>query len=186
MKPLTILAVLVFLAGCATTSIKPSAASNPPPSKTFNQYAEYAVFPAVLAAEYADHDANKAAAKKIQENLDLRLNPLIAVWKKPSKPAATGTLEIRPTIKQVKFINNAARFWTGAMAGSSAVVLTLEIKEKETGMVIATPEFFNHALGNGFSLGYNDNMMLVHITEQVETYLKYNYEAAVGGPTGKD
>jgi len=186
MKTLTLLAVLVLLAGCATTGIKPSAAINPPPAKPFNQYADYVVYPAILAAEYADHDANKAAAKKIQENLDLRLSPLIAVWKKASKPAVIGMLEIRPTIKQVKFINNAARFWTGAMAGSSAVVLTLEIKEKDTGLVIANPEFYNHAMGNGFSLGYNDNMMLVHITEQVETYLKYNYEAAVGGPTGKD
>ena len=186
MKILTLLAVLVLMAGCATTDIKPSAMSNTAPKKSFNQYTDYIVYPIVLAADYAEADANKAATKKIQENLDIRLNALIAGWKKTPNSSANGTLEIKPTIKQVKFVNNMARFWSGVMSGSSAVVLTLEIKEKETGMVIATPEFFNHALGNGFSLGYNDNMMLVHITEQVETYLKNNYEAAIGGPTGKN
>jgi hypothetical protein len=183
MKKLTILAVLILLTGCATTDIKPSALSNPPPSKSFNQYADYTLDPIILAPAYADYDANKAAAKKIQENLDMRVNALIAEWKKTPNASATGTLEIRPTIKQVKFVNNTARFWSGKLAGSSAVVLILEIKEKETGAVIATPEFYNHAMGNGFSLGYNDNMMLVHVTEQVETYLKDNYGATVGGPT---
>jgi hypothetical protein len=186
MKKLTILAVLILLSGCATTDIKPSASNNPPPSKSFNQYADYTLYPVVLAPEYADYDANQAAAKKIQENLDMRVNALIAEWKKTPNSSVTGTLEIRPTIKQVKFVNSMARFWSGVMAGSSAVVLILEIKEKETGAVIAMPEFYNHALGNGFSLGYNDNMMLVHITEQVEAYLRDNYASAVGGPTEKD
>jgi hypothetical protein len=186
MKKLTILAVLILLTGCATTDIKPSALRNPPPSKSFNQYADYTLYPIILAPEYADYDANQAAAKKIQENLSMRVNELIAEWKKTPNASVTGTLEIRPTIKQVKFINSTARFWSGVLAGSSAVVLILEIKEKETGAVIATPEFYNHALGNGLSLGYNDNMMLVHITEQVETYLRDNYVAAVGGATGQE
>jgi hypothetical protein len=186
MKKLTILAVLTLLTGCATTDIKPSVLKNPPPGKSFNQYADYVLDPVILAPAYMDYDANQAAAKKIQENLDMRVNALIAEWKKTPNASSTGTLEFRPTIKQIKFINSTARLWSGVMAGSSAVVLIVEIKEKETGTVIATPEFYNHALGNGFSLGYNDNMMLVHITEQVESYLKDNYAAAVGGPTGKE
>ncbi len=97
------------------------------------------------------------------------------------------TLVLKPRIKQIKFISGGARFWAGAMAGSSAVVMSVEIVDKENGKIIAHPDFYQHAnaMGGAWSFGSTDNIMLVRITEIIDAYLKANYASAVGGATGQ-
>ena len=76
----------------------------------------------------------------------------------------------------------------GAIAGSSAVIIRVTISEKETGRVIATPEFFARAaaMSGSHSFGAADNVMLIRVAGRLTDYLRVNYSAAIGGPTGAD
>ena len=88
----------------------------------------------------------------------------------------------------MKFVSGKARFWGGAFAGGTAVLMTVKLSDAATGEVIAEPEFYQHAnaMGAAYSFGGTDKAMLGRTAELMANYLKANYEAAVGGPTGKE
>lgn len=180
----------VAFSGCATQvkSTVVNTARNPAPAEKFADFTRFELAPLAMPAPYAGQRANEAAKKKIQENVDLRLIPLIASWNRLGAAKPARTLVIEPTITEIKFINGGVRFWTGAMAGSSMVVLDTRITEKETGRVIAKPEFYARAaaMAGAWSVGGADNAMLVRIANRLSDYLTVNYDAAVGGVTGAD
>ena len=120
--------------------------------------------------------------------MDARLNAVITAWNLVGAEQAPRTLLIEPTITEIKFINGTARFWAGALAGSSMVVVQTRITEKETGQLIAEPEFYARAaaMAGAWSIGGADNAMLTRIANRVADYVTANYDAAVGGVTGAD
>lgn len=179
-------AVALITAGCATTYISTDSTTNPPPHEAFASFQHFEVSPIEMGAPYAGQEANDKALVKIQENLDLRLEPLINGWNAKASGTGGRTLLIEPRIKDIKFINATSRFWGGAMAGSSAVVMIVRFTDKATGTVVAEPEFFQRAaaMGGAWSFGATDNNMLVRITELASGYIHDNYAEAVGGPTG--
>jgi hypothetical protein len=185
-----ILSLGLAFGGCATQvkSTVVTTARNPAPAEKLAAFSRFELAPIVLLAPYAGQEGNEAAKKKIQESVDARLVPLIASWNQvgASKPART--LVIEPTITEIKFINGTARFWAGAMAGSSIVVIEARITEKETGRVIAKPEFYARAaaMAGAWSMGGADNAMLARIANRLCDYVSANYDAAVGGATGAD
>ena len=119
---------------------------------------------------------------KIQETLDAKLNALVANWSR----GAGDTLIIEPRVRELKFVSGANRVLAGAMAGSSAVRITVKLTDKSSGRVIAEPEFYQRAAAYGaaYTFGAMDNSMLSRISTVVEEYLLRNYNQAVGGPTG--
>lgn len=194
-SPLSALPLLVgvalLFAGCATT-ITSNRATNPPPAEAFVKFNRFELAAVILLPPYAGQPANERALLKIQENLSARMTPVFASWTAavaPSAaPAAVRTLLVESVVAEIKFINGNARFWAGAMAGSSAVILRAKLTEKETGKVIATPEFYARAsaMGGAWSFGATDNVMLTRIGDRLADYLAANFPQAVGGPTGVD
>jgi len=181
-----VLAVALLAGGCVT-HIHSDVTQNPPPAERFSAFNRIELPPLAIAAPYAGQDANEAAAKKIQENVDARMKPLLATWNaREASPART--LLVQATISEIKFISGGKRFLTGAFAGSSAVKLSARITEKETGRVIATPEFYARAaaMGGAWTFGGTDNAMLVRIANRLADYLQANYDQAVGGPSGAE
>lgn len=178
---------LLIATGCAT-HIKVDDTRNPAPKEAFNAFTRFEVQKVTLAPAYAGQEANERAWKKIQENVDTNLGDTVSAWNKAGEGKPVRTLVVAPQITEVKFINGNARFWAGAMAGSSAVVMRVTITEKETGLVIATPVFYARAsaMGGTWTFGATDNIMLTRIAGNFTDYLKNNYPAAVGGPTGVD
>ena len=175
----------VALAACATTYIMPTTTTNPPPSEKLAGFSSFELQPIALAAAYQGSNANDKAAAKIQEHLTQRLNPLISAWKRESGANAR-TLVISPRIEHIKFIGGGARFWAGALAGSSAVIMKVRLQDKATGQVIAEPEFFQRAaaMSGSWTIGGQDNAMLSRVADLISNYLSGNYDAAVGGPSG--
>lgn len=188
----SILVAMVALtcSGCATKvkSNVTQTARNPAPAEKFSAFTRFELKPVALAAPYAGQEANEAALKKIQENADARLIPLVADWNKRAAAQPARTLVIQPTVTEIKFINGTARFWTGALAGSSIVVIETRFIEKETGRQIAKPEFYSRAaaMSGAWSFGGADNAMLVRIANRLADYVAGNYDAAVGGATGAE
>jgi hypothetical protein len=125
-----------------------------------------------------------AAFAKIDEHLQEQIPALTAGWEKPDQNSRT--LIIEPSLVDLKFVDGASRFFAGSFAGSSAVVMKLQLVDKETNQLIGDPEFFQRAaaMGGAWSVGGTDNGMLSRIVSISADYLRNNYANAVGGPTG--
>lgn len=183
---LTIAAAL--FAGCAT-KITSDVVQNPPPAEKLSNFTHFEMLPLRLVPPYAGQAPNEVALVKIQENVDARMQSTLATWNsRDHGPAATRTLVIEPVIDEIKFISGGKRALAGAYAGSSAVILRAHLKDKETGAIIASPEFYAKAaaLGGAWSFGGTDNAMLVRIANRLSDYLIANFDAAVGGPSGAE
>lgn len=172
----------LFLTACVTT-IDSTETTNPPPAEKFSAFSCYEVKPIQGATE--EVTGQTAAMQKIQDNIDEKLKPRIDDWNKESCTDQRGrTLVIEPMVTEMKFVGGAKRVFAGAFAGSSAVILKATFTEKETGAVIATPEFYSKssAMAGAYSFGGNDNAMLGRIANSLAHYTFTNHEEAVGGP----
>lgn len=164
----------VLVSGCATTISKPTAAPQPCKEK-LGTFAAVEMEQVTLAPACAGADANQKAAKKINDLLTTSMKsifPGIKVVEKAEGAPAAKTLLIRPVIKEIKFIGGAARFWVGAMAGSSAVLMQVDYVNRNTGDVLASSQFYRaaSAFGGGMSMGGSDNMMLSEIVQDITLY----------------
>jgi hypothetical protein len=186
--PLHVLVLAGLLSGCAT-HISTSITQNPPPAERFSNFNRFEMTAIALAPPYAGQGANEKALRKIQEDVSVRMVPALKDWNAAGASGSPArTLLIEPTVTEIKFIGGGARVWAGAMAGSSAVLMTARITEKETGRVVATPLFYARAeaWGGAFTFGVTDNLMLLRIADRLCDYLLANYTEAVGGVTGQD
>ncbi len=177
-----------WAAGEVVEYIEAKNLNNPPPSVQLDSFDRFEIAPIAMVDPYAGQPANEQAKQRLQANLDERVPPVLAEWNaKEAKSSPPRTLRIEPTIRHVKFVSGKARFWAGALAGGTAVLMTVKLSDAATGEVIAEPEFYQHAnaMGAAYSFGGTDKAMLVRVTDMVANYLKSNYIAAVGGPTGK-
>jgi hypothetical protein len=178
-----------WAAGDVVEYIEAKGTSNPPPSVALEAFDRFEIAPITMVDPYAGQAANEQAKERLQINLDERVPPLLAEWNaKPEKNQPPRTLKIEPSIRHVKFISGKARFWAGAFAGGTAVLMTVKLSDAASGEVIGEPEFYQHAnaMGAAYSFGATDKAMLVRTTDLIANYLKANYATAVGGPTGKD
>lgn len=191
LRPLVVplFALFALLASGCVTNIKTDLLQNPPPAEKFANFNRFEIAKITLVPPYAGQDANERALIKIQENLDARMKPLLESWNTKGAAATPArTLLIEPVATEIKFISGGKRFFAGAMAGSSAVILKVKITEKETGKVIGEPLFYARAAAyaGAFSVGGADNAMLVRIANRLSDYVQGNYDQAVGGRTGQD
>ena len=175
--------VSLTLVSCIT-NIHPSRETNPPPAEPFSSFSNFVLEPATVSPDAGEVDPD--AVNKIQQNLDEHIRPLLKTWRDNAQAGETsGTLVMTPTIMQLKYVSTGTRFWEGAYAGSSAVVMTLRIVEQGSGKEIADPEFYQRAeaMGAAYSFGATDKDMLARIAEITARYLHENYSQAVGGST---
>ena len=172
-------------AGSVVDYVEPKNQSNPPPAMPLDAFQRFEITPIAMDAPYAGQSGNEAAKTSIQANLDLRAQPVLADWNSKPAGAEAKTLKIEPIIRHIRFISGGARFWGGAWAGGSAVLMTVKLTDASTGQVIAEPEFYQHAnkMGAAWSFGATDKAMLVRVSAMITDYLQKNYTAAVGGST---
>jgi hypothetical protein len=190
-KALLALSMLFGLAGPALAGggvvdyIEPRNAENPPPAVPLDTFARFEIRPITMDAPYAGQDPNEAAKASIQANLDLRVQPVLAQWNAQPAGSDARTLRIEPEIRHIRYISGGKRFWGGAFAGGSAVLMTVKLTDAATGQLIAEPEFYQHAnkMGAAWSFGATDKAMLIRIGSMVTDYLQKNYSQAVGGST---
>lgn len=158
-------------------------ALNPPPAMALNGFQRFELAPVAMGEPWTGQEANELAQQRLQANIDERANPLIAEWN--AKPAgdAPRTLKIAPEIGYIRFITGGKRFFAGALAGGSGILVKMKLTDAATGEVVAEPQFYQYA--NAFSatytLGAMDKHMLIRISGMVTDYLKRNYDAPVGG-----
>jgi hypothetical protein len=193
LSPAVLITCLMLATGLASPSAAatekylPSVMPNPAPSEPLANFDRVEVTPVTLAAPFDKHNANIAARDKIQTHLDNRLSAwVLAMNTRAAKGAAPRVMVVEPVIEKIKFIGTGARIWAGALAGSSQVLMRVRLRDKETGAVVAEPQFYQraNAWGGAYSAGGTDRDMLSRITDLVAGYLGTNLETSVGGPTG--
>lgn len=177
----TIAAVATFTQGCAT-NIKASSAQNPPPAEAFSKYGRIEVKPAVFKSGLR---GSKGALAKIDQNIQHDLTTSLAEWNQ--RPNNGRTLVIEPVVEELSFKGGAKRVLLGPLAGSSGVLMRMNIHDKN-GAVVASPEFFQraNAMAAGFLMGVHDNIMLTRVANLSTNYVKANFSQNVGGPTGAE
>ncbi|WP_459859631.1 hypothetical protein [Dongia sp. agr-C8] len=175
--------LLVLLLGACVTHIEPSVTANPPPAEPLKNFGQFELLPVQASAEAKEETA---ALTKIQTNLQQKISAVTKPWERTEPNARK--LKIEPYVDQLKFVDGGTRFFAGAFAGSSAVVIKLKLIDAATQQVIAQPEFFQRAaaMGGAWSVGGTDNGMLERIADVAQDYLRRNYDQAVGGPTGAE
>ena len=92
-------------------------------------------------------------------------------------PAAAGTLVVEPAIEDLKKVNVAERFFVGAMAGSSAVLLRTRYRDGSTNEIVASPVFYQRAaaMSGAWTIGGQDNAMLDRVVNLACDYARQNY-----------
>lgn len=174
---------LAALASCATqvtetpTQIKRS-------SVPFGQFGKAILLKTEMAVEYEGQGANEKAVKKIDEILAERTRALfdsievitLDEYKAMdlTQLSAKDVLVIKPYIKQIKFIGGAARFWAGAMAGSSVVVMDTHFIDAASGEVVGEAGFYRRAGAYTDAFGTASNRMLEDVAQDVVNYIATN------------
>lgn len=167
--------VVFFASGCATNLTKPTRAPEPTKVK-LGEFENVEMKTVGIAEKFASASANKKALKKIDEVLFNEMRRIFPNCKRIEQGddfsrTTKRTLQITPYIKEIKFIGGGARFWVGAMAGSSAVLMQVIIRDSSSGEIIANPEFYRDAMG---VFGVADNKMLGEIAQDIVRYCSYN------------
>ena len=167
--------------------IRPAGKTNPAPGELLSGFDRYELKPAVLTGVYAGQEINETALASFQRNFDERVGAWVAEQNaRPARLDPVRTLVIEPRIEKIRFISGGARFWAGAFAGSSRILVKMKLTDQDTGQVIAEPEFYQHAKGmaGAWTFGAADNSMLVRSASLALDYLKDNHATAQGGRTG--
>lgn len=184
MKQLILLTVM--LAASAAAFAEPQ---NPPPAAALKGYDKYELLPLAMGPPYAGDEGKEAAKGKIQQYITAETGPIVEQWNQEAAGSAVGqSLMIEPRIEKLKVVSGGARFWAGAFAGDSYVVIKVKITEQPSGRVLADPEFYQRAaaMSGAWTFGAQDKDMLHRIVTLMNHYLQSNRLEAVGGPTGYD
>lgn len=175
--------VLLLLVGASVVA-EPQ---NPPPTNPFAGYDKYEMAQIFMGPPYAGDEGKEKAKARIQGHMTAEVGPVIAQWNAEAAGSARGqTLVIEPRIEKLKVVSGGARFWAGALAGDSYVVLKLRITEHPSGVLVAEPEFYQRAaaMSGAWTFGGQDKDMMHRIALITKQYLTDNYKTAVGGATG--
>lgn len=159
-------------------------ANNPPPAAPLSTFQRFEIAPVAMGAPFAGQKGNEVARERLQANLDERAQPLLKEWNAmPAGGDAPKTLKIEPQIRYIRFITGGKRFFAGALAGGSSIMVKVKLSDAATGEVLAEPDFYQHAnaMGAAWSFGATDKTMLIRISNMVTEYLRTNYAQAVGG-----
>lgn len=162
---------------------------NPPPAGALAGYDRYELAPLAMGPPYAGDAGKEKAKARIQDYVTSETGAIVAQWNTDAAGAARGQwLLIEPRIEKLKVVSGGARFWAGAMAGDSYVVIKVRISEQPAGTQLAEPEFYQRAaaMSGAWTFGGQDKDMLHRIVVLMNLYLQSNYREAVGGPTGYD
>ena len=176
----------VMLSICMTAWSEPQ---NPPPVNVLAGYDTYELAPLAMGPPYVGDEGKEKAQAKIQGFMTAETGAIVAQWNKEAEASMRGqTMSIEPRIEKLKVVSGGARFWAGALAGDSYVVIKVKLVERPSGTVLAEPEFYQRAaaMSGAWTIGAQDKDMLHRIVLLMNQYLQTNYVQAIGGPTGYD
>lgn len=170
-----------LVSSCGGAKAPQTATPNEPSKVKFSEFTNFEMKSVGIAEEFASSGANQKALKKIDEVLFANMKNLFPNLKRIESgndfsKSNERTLQITPFVKEIKFIGGGARFFVGAMAGSSYVRMKVTFADSSNNEIIADTEFYRvaNAITGGRSMGGSDNAMLEIIAKDITDYSMYN------------
>ena len=177
----------IFLAAACYFQSATAQMQNAAPTEALSNFHAFELKPLEVSSEVAADKGKKDATTVVQTHLTNIVLPVVSAWNLNPSAENESTLVITPKIESIKKVGGATRFFAGALAGNSYVVMRLSIVAQPGDRVIAEPYFYQQAAayGGAWSVGATDNDMLKRIARIAADYLQANYRQAVGGATGR-
>jgi hypothetical protein len=177
MRTSMLAAVMITLLSACATDI-PDQSDNRPSAVPFGTFEAYVLSPLVVQHMEGD-SGDQAAVKRIDGELRSCMTGALSRLKAigQTDPSHGKTILIEPSIIDLKKVNVSERFWLGALAGSSAVLLRVKYTDTASSKVIAEPTFYAKASswGGAFTVGGTDNKMLTRIVNDACGYTSRNF-----------
>lgn len=179
--PALLMALSLTLVGCATqVTEQPSKVTRA--TTNLGEFDRVLLVNAEIAPTYAGQGPNIKAVNKIDEVLAQHIGGVLDNVEVTTldeyealKPSLNkDVLVIKPYVKQVKFIGGAARFFAGAMAGSSVVVMDVSFENGAGGEPLSNPGFMRTAGAYTDYMGVSSNRMLSDVAQDVTNYVIAN------------
>jgi hypothetical protein len=172
MTKFAIFAAAIVLGGC-TTQIHPPTVGNEKSKARLGQY-EAVSLSAIKVERMEGDSGDLAAVGHIERNLSTCMKGVFPSLREGQ--AGSAGLSIEPIITDLKKVNGSERFWLGAMAGSSAVLLKVRYTDKASNQIVAEPTFYAKAsaMGGAWSIGGTDNAMLSRVVSEACNYAQEN------------
>jgi hypothetical protein len=179
--PAVVTIIAFLMAGCATQiTEEPSKVTRA--TTNLSEFSRVILVKTEIAPTYADQGPNIKAVNKIDEILQQRIGGVLdnVEFKTRDELAAmklspnSDVLVIKPYVKQIKFIGGAARFWAGAMAGSSVVIMDVSFERGQGGKYMSNPGFIRKAGAYTDAFGVASNRMLEDVAQDAINYISYN------------
>lgn len=181
---IALLSAIAFTSGCAT-QVTETPSPITPAKERLGNFERVVLAKTKVAPTYQDSGANIKAVNKIDRVLETNLSSTFTNLevvsaeeaekiKASTDKEAPKTLVIQPYVKQIKFIGGAARFWGGAMAGSSVVIMDTAFTNANTGEQIANPGYYRRAGAYTDAFGTASNSMLNDVAIDISNYVRTN------------
>ena len=175
--------IVFLLPGCVGTQSKgtsqPAVAENndqmPVVQKLAKKYDYALVKPFTIVPAYGKDypDAATTLEKSMMEGLKAgkKFNWVEPITK--GKQAKGRTLIIGTNITKMRITSTAARFWGGALAGSSGIELELQLIDGATGKVVRTKKMssWNNSLAASWNFGASDRSLLDDVGKIMAAYI---------------
>lgn len=174
-RTLGFLLVLFLLVSCGGKQGQPEEQAAAPVQKLDKKYdtllfAPFTATPAI-AKDYpaAAAELQHSAMTALQLGNDFKKVGTIA----DDAPAGGKTLLIKANIIDMRIVSGAARFWGGAMAGSSGVEFDLQLVDRATDKVVREEKLssWNNPFGAAWTGGSTDNSLMADMGKITAQYL---------------
>ncbi len=188
-----IIMLTLMISGCATTPMKNAREQirhKKPPEIKFGAFEKIYLRSTGINSALASHPANQKALVRIDEYLlsrVLQIFPSLTVIEANEQLDGLdkNSLLIEPFVDDITFISGTARFWAGAWAGDSNVVLIVTFTDLSQDKIIASPTFYQRVGALAVDRyritdGCPDKTMLTRIGDLACEYILLHLTEATG------
>jgi hypothetical protein len=133
----------------------------------------------------ADVKVHPKVMAKLTTELKLKLDEPLARWNQEGgQPGHNGTLAVEVSIVDMKFVSGGKRFWAGGFAGDSHAAGLVKLVDKDSGKVVHSQNFINHANGvaGAWCFGATDNGMLDHLAANMGAWVIAMHDGSAPPP----
>ena len=128
----------------------------------------------LLPVEASGPSIHPTVLAKFRDSFEQQVGPTLAAWNAAARDSGrSGSLGIRVTITDMRFVTTARRFWIGPLAGSSRAAGTVSLVDLDSGKILASDSFdaASGAWAGAVTVGALDNRMIRTLASRMASYV---------------
>ncbi len=176
LKKIFIFFIMVFsLEGCMAHVSKPKGFQKPP-TQPFSHYKKINLHKVTLSSGYDQSSTNWSIARKLDKQLQTKLNQLFNAEDTGLASYISQTLIIKPVILEMRYVSMAKRLFFNEFAGASAILLQTTFINSDSKKIIAQLTVYEDSGSSSstLSLGDADEWLLERLAQKILKYMNKN------------